>query len=93
MRQSKQTGAEIMAAEIAAADRKETRATGFAKMSERDAGYHRLSNGILMIWPTIRKPVEYEGFKQLPDGKFMLVIGGKEYLFDTDEFRQSLRWA
>lgn len=93
MRKSNISSKDALAAELAAAKRKETRATGFAKMHERDKGYHRLSNGVSILWPTTREPVELEALRQVPEGKFVLVVDGKDYLFDTDEFRQQLRWA
>lgn len=92
-RQSKISGEEAYAAEVAAADRKEKRETGFSMMHVRDKGYERLSNGVSILWPTRREPAEYEAIKHVDDGTFVLVVDGKEIVFDTDEFRQSLRWA
>lgn len=93
MRNSKITAEDALATELAANDRKESRATGFAKMHERDKGYEHLSNGVSIIWPTRREPAEYEALRRVPEGNFVLVVDGKDYLFDTDEFRQQLRWA
>lgn len=92
-RQSKIKAEDALAAELAANDRKEKRKTGFDMMPIRDRGYKTLSNGVSILWPTDREPAPYEAKKHIDDGTFVLVIDGKEVLFDTDEFRQQLRWA
>lgn len=93
MRKSKISAEEAHAAEKAAAERKETRNTGFSMMHTRDKGYHVLSNGVSIIWPTRREGADYEAIVRVDEGKFVLEIDGKKTVFDTDEFRQYLRWA
>ena len=93
MRKSKISSEDAMAAEIAANEQKENRKAGFQKMHERDRGYERMSNGVSILWPTNREPAEYEALRNIEPGTFVLVVDGKEVLFDTDEFRQHLRWA
>lgn len=92
-RQNKFTVEESHAAEISADDRRRNRATGFAKMHERDRSFRRLSNGSIIHWPVNRELDEYEARLDIPEGMFALTIDGKEHYFDTDEFRQWLRWA
>jgi hypothetical protein len=87
---------EILAAEQAAEDRKQSRKAGFNKMLERDAVMHRLSNGVIMLWsvdPKMVKTTAGGTWPNIPEDKFMLVIDGKEHYFDTGEFSQWLRWA
>lgn len=93
MRKSKISSEDAYAAEVAAADRKEKRKTGFSMMSIRDKGYQRLSNGVIMLWPTDRELEDGETITRVPDGKFVLIVNGEYIPFDTDDFRQSLRWA
>lgn len=97
-RQSKIKSEDALAAELASNDRKEKRQTGFDMMHERDKGYERLSNGTVFAWhvdPKLQerylRPGELK--KNIPEDSFVLVVDGKEILFNTDEFRQSLRWA
>lgn len=92
-RQSKIKAEDALAAELAANERREKRQTGFDMMPIRDRGYKRLSNGVTILWPTDRKPRDGEAITRVPDGNFVLIVDGKGILFDTDEFRQQLRWA
>lgn len=92
-RKSKNSFDELLAIEKAADDRKNSRATGFAKMHERDKSWHRLSNGVIIAWPVNRKIEEGEVRKHVPEGHFLLVINGKEILFDADEFSRWIRWV
>jgi len=97
-RNSKISSLDALKAEQEASKRKEIRATGFAKMHERDKGYERLSNGTVFAWhvdPKIQERYLKAGElkKNIPEDSFVLVVDGKEILFNTDEFRQSLRWA
>jgi hypothetical protein len=97
-RQSKISSEQALKAELEANERKEIRATGFEKMHERDKGYEYLSNGTVFAWhvdPKIQERYLKAGElkKNIPKDSFVLVIDGKEILFNTDEFRQSLRWA
>lgn len=98
---------EALAAEKAVADRQQNRKLGYAKMKERDEGGVFLSNGVEMRWPVDREigkskqSITLNGKKHevvsypraIPEGKFTLVLAGKEILFDTEEFRRSLRWV
>lgn len=96
MKTSKQTADEIYAAEKAADDRRISRGQGFAKMYERDAVMRRLSNGVTMLWhvdPAQVKTTAGGVWPNIPEDKFILVVGGKEYYFNTEEFRNALRWA
>lgn len=92
-RQSKIKAEDALAAELAANDRKEKRKTGFDMMPIRDRGYKRLSNGVTILWPTDRELEDGETITRVPDGKFVLIVDGEYIPFDTDEFRQQLRWA
>lgn len=96
MRQSKISSEEALVAELATDNRRITRAAGFAKMHERDRGYRLLSNGSMILWH-VDKDAEGRALgavmPNLPSDSFKLIINGKEHLFNTDEFRQSLRWA
>ena len=100
MRKGKLASDEIYKAEKAKDDRQRSRAKGFGKMRERDAGYAQLSNGVIMEWPI---PGDWsepsaEGIQtwtgnQIPEGMFVLKVGDRAVMFDTEEFRGSLRWA
>lgn len=79
--------------ELAADERRLSRAAGYAKMDERDQGYQRLSNGTTMLWSVGRPLEDGEARRNVPENMFALVIDGREHFFDTDEFRNSLRWA
>lgn len=90
MKKAKLSSDEILTAEKAADDRKASRAKGFELMKTRDSGHGFLKDyggearEVWMLW----------GY----DGKFKLDVrlyGGKsvELIFDTEEFRKSLRWA
>ena len=90
------TADEMLTAEKAAEDRKQSRKLGFNKMLERDSVMHRLSNGVMMLWSVDPKQVKLQAggtWPNIPEDKFMLVIDGKEHLFDTDEFSKWIRWA
>lgn len=91
-----------MLAEKAAADRKETRKTGFDKMHERDAGSYPLKDftgrNVTILWNTRREPEDYEPYIEIPEDKFFLEFKNKHgeterMVFNTDDFRQQLRWA
>lgn len=94
MRKTKLTMDEILTAEKAADNRKRSRKQGFDKMHERDQHWKRLSNDTIMLWyvhPDQRNPgLAYEF---IPEDGFALIIGGKKYVYDTEEFRRWLRWA
>ena len=96
MRLGSHTADEMFAAEKAADDRRQSRKAGFDKMLERDSVMHRLSNGAMMLWSVDPKQVKLQAggtWPNIPEDKFMLVIDGKEHLFDTDEFKKWIRWA
>jgi hypothetical protein len=105
MRRSKLTDADVLKAEQAKDDRKHSRLKGFAKMRERDAGRVRLSNGVFMLWPVPddgatgeieldRCTVEVTTYPpSVPEGKFILELDGRKWLFDAEEFRRHLRWV
>lgn len=107
MRTTKLTADEILAAEKAAADRRDTRNRGFAKMHERDQAAKVLDNGVTMYWH-VNKELGRETSTAVVDGKevdiavypmnipedcFALKIDGKMHLFNLEEFRRWLRWA
>lgn len=92
MRTSKLTAEEVVQAERSKDERVHSRAKGFAKMKERDAGVARLTNGVVMHWGQ-------------QDGAFALTIPSyhepgrsrevepRMVVFDAEEFRRSLRWV
>lgn len=79
-------------AEIAAAERKDQRKSGFELMHVRDRGWGTMSNGVTMLWHVDeeKRPMVYD---YVPDNHFALVVEGKKYLFDGEEFRRWLRWV
>lgn len=86
--------------EMAEAERRATRRTGFDKMKERDAGWGDVRNyyeGKVSIEWNIeggqRKREDYEAFTTIPDGMFVLHIGDKSALLDAEEFRKLFRWV
>lgn len=99
MRKGKLTSDEILAAEKAKDDRVQSRKQGFAKMKERDAGWARFSNGVIMRWHVPSSwSEEIHGVRTLtgnhiPEGCFILKVGKQEEMFDAEEFRKSLRWV
>lgn len=102
MRKSKISAEEAQAVEIAAAETKENRKMGFNKMHERDAGAHQLRDytgrSVVIHWHVDVKPQEFAAYIDVPEDKFLLEFKNKHgeterMVFDTDEFRQSLRWA
>lgn len=108
MKTEKLTFEEIQAAELAADNRRQSRASGFAKMHERDQSVQLLSNGATMIWYVDKEANKREGWytnekgkevkvttypPQIPEDSFGLKIDGKIYVFNTEEFRKNLRWA
>jgi hypothetical protein len=97
MRTSKLSIDEIVESEKAKDNRQRSRAKGFSKMHERDAGMVRLSNGVLMMWPVPEPEFPDKGIhvypRRMEEGTFVLKLGNKTYLFDADEFRKSLRWV
>lgn len=90
MQKSKMTTDEILAAEKAVDDRKQSRAQGFQMMDVRDQGTAVLSNGVRIEWhvPKDRRE-DYVGYSGVPNGMFLL--DGKVY--DGEEFRRWLRWV
>lgn len=96
MRHTQLTQEEILAAEKAAEERKQSRKQGFTKMYERDSVMRRLSNGVTMLWhvdPELVKTPAGGVWPNIPEDKFMLLIDGKEHYFNTQEFKKWLRWA
>ena len=107
MRTAKLTADEIFEAEKAADARQRHRQKGYRKMDERDRGWTRLSNGIVMIWPTPPDELRerstftiddeevtiYGVHPSAPDGHFILEINGQQHLFEAEEFRRWLRWV
>lgn len=108
MRQHTQTFDEIQEAEEAAENRRRSRNQGFKKMHERDKGVQLLSNNAVMIWH-VPKELNKEEFyflddtgqtveivvypPDVPSDSFGLILDGKRYIFNLDEFRRHLRWA
>lgn len=100
---SKLTQEEILEAEKASEDRKQSRKLGFEKMYERDqvmkhlSAASRINNAdIRMLWhvdPELVKLPVGGLWPNIAEDKFMLKIDDKEYYFDLDEFRRWLRWA
>lgn len=93
MRKTKLSEEEVLAAEKAADDRKRNRANGFSLMNDRDRGFRTFDNGITMLWPTERELIPGEARTYVPSESFVLVVDGRNYLFDTEDFRKTLRWA
>jgi hypothetical protein len=94
LRKSKLSAAEIEAAEQAADKRKSSRKQGFSMMDERDRGWKHLSNGAVFFWPVPREKRENGlTYLDVPEGHFVLVIGGREILFNADEMQGCLRWV
>jgi hypothetical protein len=96
MRKSTLTQEEIFAAEKAADDRRQSRNQGFIKMYERDSVMRHLSNGTTMLWHVDPKQVKMPPggvWPNIPEDSFMLIVDGKEHLFNLEEFRKWLRWA
>lgn len=108
MRNTNLTADEIFAAEKAADDRRRSRNQGFAKMHERDQAVQLLSNGATMLWHvnqednkntssftredgTVVEMVVYP--PEIPEDSFGLLLDGKKYIFNLEEFRKWLRWA
>jgi hypothetical protein len=90
MRKAPKSEQEI--AEIEAAERQDRRKGGFGLMAIRDRGWGRMSNGTVMVWHVDR---EDDGTLRhdVPDDHFMLIIDGKEKMFEAEEFRRWLRWV
>lgn len=99
MTKTKLTTDEIIEAEKAKSDRVESRKRGHAKMKERDQGWVRLSNGVLMEWSIPGGWSEEIGGisvsigNHIPEGNFLLKMGKETKLFDAEEFRRWLRWV
>lgn len=104
MRHSKLTAEEILKAEQAADDRRRSRAKGYKKMRERDAGGARLSNGVIIEWGRDNQVWETEtsdgkpitvvlAGSGIPEGMFRLTVGREVRLFNAEEFRRHLRWV
>lgn len=93
MKRTQLTGEEILKAEQAADARRKHRAGGFRLMKDRDAGSHRLSNGVLMNWHTPKPEGENWIWRYIPEDSFELEVDGKRILFDTEEFKKWLRWT
>lgn len=92
-RRTQLTGGEILEAEKAAEARKQQRGSGFRLMKDRDAGSHRLSNGVMMNWHTPKPEGDNWIWRYVPEDSFELEINGKRVLFNTDEFKRWIRWA
>lgn len=84
---------EILAIEKAKDERQRNRRKGFSMMTVRDKGWARLSNGTAMLWHSEAPLKPGEVRRNIPEGSFVLVMGGEERLFDAEEFRRWLRWA
>lgn len=108
MRNTKLTADEIHAAEEASENRRLSRGQGFKKMHERDKAVQLLSNGAVMLWHVPRELGKQQSNftgengeivevvvypPEIPEDSFGLIIDGKKYLFNLDEFRKWLRWA
>lgn len=97
MRKSSLTQDEILEAEKAKENRKQKRAGGLGLAKARDAGSHELSNGVTIKWHVPRPVFPDDGIyvypAEVPDGKFVLTLDGKNELFDGEEFRKWLRWV
>jgi len=99
MRRANLSAEEILKAEKAVDDRRNSRKRGYSKMHERDAGFAHLSNGVDMLWPVPEIWSEEVGgistlnVSKVPEGYFVLKLGEKTWLFNTEEFRRHLRWA
>lgn len=99
MRTGKLTGDEILATEMAADKRRQGRGNGFIKMKERDQGFVHLSNGVLMLWPTVESwsegttsdgtTITLRTDPNIREGE--VILDGKRY--DAEELRKYLRWA
>lgn len=94
MRRGNLSHEEIIKAEKAKDDRQRSRAKGFSKMRERDAGWGKLrdyarGSGVIMLW----------GFDHHADnsGVFKLVIDDGtreiEVVLNAEEIRRYLRWV
>ena len=105
MQKAKLTFEDIEQAEKAAAARRSKRNSVFKGiMKDRDRGWFRLSNGVVMLWPV---PGEWseslvleDGSElrtwtgnHVPEGHFVLKVGDEERMFDAEEFRKCLRWV
>lgn len=86
---------EIQQAEQAEDDRRTGRNKGYRLMRDRDRGWARLSNGVLIQWripdplSTDQLPDYYMFPARVPAG--MVAIDGK--LYDAEDLRKWLRWA
>lgn len=99
MKQSKLSGEEILAAEKAKDDRKQSRGRGFAKMDERDSGGavlrdYNAGGPVLIYWhvPPERRE-DGVAYQHVPEGMFSLKVDNKIIAFDAEEFRRWLRWV
>lgn len=86
---------EIQQAEQAESDRRTGRNNGYRLARDRDRGWARLSNGVIMEW-RIPDPVVKGGLsdyyplpRKVPEG--MVALDGK--LYDTEDLRKALRWG
>jgi hypothetical protein len=86
---TKLTAADIEQAEQAQANRKQKRNYAFRAMHDRDRGWARLSNGVIIEWHTNTPLEEYVPRKRIQPGTILL--DGKHY--DVEEVRKWLRWA
>lgn len=89
MRKTTQDYKTIQAAEKAVEDRRLSRATGFAKIDERDRNYTVLKNyaggRVIMRWNLS----DFDNAHQ----RFMLTDGNRNIVLDAEELRRSLRWV
>ena len=91
---------DIVAAEKAADERKHKRGRAFRTMKLRDRGWAKVrdynqNTEVIMHWHVPEDEDLEEGSvrKQVPPDRFLLIIGGKTYAFDTEEFRRAFRWV
>lgn len=86
---------DIFQAEKAASDRREGRNNGYKLARDRDQGWARMTNGVLVKWHVPRPDVtsELPDFyvfpPDIPEGS--VDIDGR--LYDVEELRKWLRWA
>lgn len=93
MRKSRQTVAEIEAADKAADDRKSSRSRGFSLMDIRDRGWARLETGQAILWHVDTDLADNEVRDYVPKGKLKLVTDKQILMLDADELGRYQRWA
>jgi len=90
-------------AELDETKAKEARKSGLNLIPERDRGYHRLRNGVMVYWnhPTREhQPSSHNGIEivtkttpRVAPGEFGIEVDGRIIRFDADELRMYLRWS